>query len=73
VGFVSKRLIGLLSAIASESKILTRRDSGDSDSNGSITSNILATMLVKGAILNEWLAKLEVVEGIEKTALPLFE
>lgn len=47
--------------------------SGDSDSTGSITGNILGALLGKEAIPDEWLAKLELAEVIEETALKFLE
>ncbi|MEI8355050.1 MAG: ADP-ribosylglycohydrolase family protein [Deltaproteobacteria bacterium] len=46
--------------------------SGDSDSTGSITGNILGAMMGKGAILEEWLAKLELREVTEGMGKGLF-
>jgi ADP-ribosyl-[dinitrogen reductase] hydrolase len=46
--------------------------SGDSDSTGSITGNILGALLGKEAIPGAWLARVEMRELIEKMALDLF-
>jgi len=45
--------------------------SGDSDSTGAITGNILGALLGKGAIPGEWLAEVELANVIEETALQL--
>jgi ADP-ribosyl-[dinitrogen reductase] hydrolase len=45
--------------------------SGDSDSTGSITGNILGALLGKGAIPEKWLAELELANVLEETALQL--
>ena len=46
--------------------------SGDSDSTGSITGNILGTLLGRKAIPEAWLARVEMRELIEKMAMDLF-
>jgi ADP-ribosyl-[dinitrogen reductase] hydrolase len=45
--------------------------SGDSDSTGSITGNILGALLGKGAIPVKWLSELELADVLEETALTL--
>ena len=47
--------------------------SGDSDSTGSITGNILGTLLGRKAIPEAWLARVEMRELIEKMAMDLFD
>jgi ADP-ribosylglycohydrolase len=47
--------------------------SGDSDSTGSITGNILGALLGKGKIPQKWLEELELGKVIEKTALDLVD
>ena len=46
--------------------------SGDSDSTGSITGNILGALLGKGGIPEAWLARLEMRELVEKMGMELF-
>lgn len=46
--------------------------SGDSDSTGAITGNILGALLGKEAIPVAWLARVEMRELLEKTGLELF-
>ena len=71
-------VISLYCALASKGNFaagvrLAVNHSGDSDSTGSITWNILGALLGKGAIPNAWLAKLELAEVIEETALQFLE
>jgi len=71
-------VISLYCALASEGDFaagvrIAVNHSGDSDSTGSITGNILGALLGKEAIPNAWLAKLELAEVIEKAALQLLE
>ncbi|MRR55727.1 MAG: ADP-ribosylglycohydrolase family protein [Deltaproteobacteria bacterium] len=46
--------------------------SGDSDSTGAITGNILGALLGKGAIPEAWLTSLEMRELLEKISMELF-
>lgn len=68
--------IALYCALAAEGDFakgvrLAVNHSGDSDSTGSITGNILGALLGKGAIPEEWLGKVELGKVIEETALQL--
>ncbi len=68
--------ISLYCAIAAEEDFakgvrLAVNHSGDSDSTGSITGNILGAFLGKGAIPRKWLEELEHVNIIEETAMQL--
>jgi ADP-ribosyl-[dinitrogen reductase] hydrolase len=47
--------------------------SGDSDSTGAITGNILGALLGKRAIPEEWLVDLEIRKVIEETACGLLD
>jgi ADP-ribosylglycohydrolase len=46
--------------------------SGDSDSTGAITGNILGARLGKGAILGEWVEEVELRADVEGTGFGLF-
>ena len=70
--------IALYCALAAEGDFakgvrLAVNHSGDSDSTGAITGNILGALLGKGAIPEEWLGKVELGKVIEETALQFLE
>ncbi len=52
---------------------LSVNHSGDSDSTGAITGNILGALLGMDAIPRKYLAELELIEVIKETAEDLFE
>jgi len=69
--------IGLYCSVAAKGDLaaglrLAVNHSGDSDSTGSITGNILGALLGKEAIPAAWLARVELRELIEKMATELF-
>jgi len=53
--------------------LLAVNHSGDSDSTGAITGNLLGLMLGVGAIPEKWLAELELRAEIEAMAGDLFK
>lgn len=53
--------------------LLAVNHSGDSDSTGAITGNILGALLGIDAIPRSWLKDLEIKEVIDRTAVELFE
>jgi ADP-ribosyl-[dinitrogen reductase] hydrolase len=71
-------VISLYCALAAEGDFargvrLAVNHSGDSDSTGSITGNILGAYLGKEKIPDDWLEKLEIRKVIEKTACGLLD
>jgi ADP-ribosyl-[dinitrogen reductase] hydrolase len=69
-------VISLYCALAAEGDFargvrLAVNHSGDSDSTGAITGNIIGALLGKGAIPQKWLEEVELVKIIEKTALDI--
>jgi ADP-ribosyl-[dinitrogen reductase] hydrolase len=71
-------VISLYCALAAEGDFsagvrLAVNHSGDSDSTGSITGNVLGALLGKGAIPEEWLVDLEIRRVIEETACGLLD
>jgi ADP-ribosyl-[dinitrogen reductase] hydrolase len=71
-------VISLYCALASEGDFAAGvrfavNHSGDSDSTGAITGNILGALLGKRVIPEDWLVKLEIRRVIEETACELLD
>ncbi len=69
-------VLSLYCALAAEGDFargvrLAVNHSGDSDSTGAITGNILGSLSGKGAIPQKWLEEVELANVIEKTALDI--